>query len=230
MSAVLAVQHADRVQILSDAFAGRAGTITAIRSKIRTSVRSRIAFAFRGDAVTGAWLCRSFAFHGWLHGSFDRTFAHVEEYLAKERSSGQRLRFAEIFVAGISETRGPITRVFYTTGHGGIEAFKFYMPPKAPDGTVYFWSGPRINNIMFRLSGGLEATGAAIMDQARATAAVDLVQGGEPFLAVGGFAELVTVTAAGVTRQKVREWPEDKVGHKINPTAVHDSPPTCGVR
>lgn len=218
MSAVLTVQYGDRVQVLADGFVGTAGTINAIRSKIWTSERSRIAIAFRGDARTGAWLCRSFAIHGWLHGSFDRTFEHVEEYLSKEKSRGQRFRFAEIFVGGISQTRGPFIRTFCTAGHGGIESFKLYPPPTAPDGTAYFWSGPMSNNLMFRIGGGLEATGAAIMDQARATAAVDPIQGGDPIFAVGGFAELVTIDATGITRQRVREWPEDKVGEKIDPT------------
>lgn len=221
MSAVLAVQYGDRVQVLADAFRvndAAPAVLAKVRSKIWTSKPSRIAVSGRGSVPAFAIFGRGIAINGFMLRSFDRTFERIEADLADAKRKGRVLPFAEVFVAGISETRGPMIRCFYTSAHGHLEPFRLYHPVMSGPTAPFFYAGPPIPNLMFRLGAGLDATGAAIMDQARATAAVDPIQGGDPIFAVGGFAELVTIDATGITRQRVREWPEDKVGEKIDPT------------
>lgn len=221
MSAVLAVQYPDRVQVLADAFRSSdaaPAVLTKVRSKIWTSERSRIAVSGRGSVPAFSIFGRGIVLNGFALGSFDRTFARLDADLAKAKRKGRVLPFAEVFVAGISETRGPILRCFYTTPFGRIEPFRLYPPVVFGDMPPYFWGGPPSNNLLFRLGADLETTGAGIMAQARATAAPNVSNPiGEPYFGVGGFAELVTIDRTGIRREIVLRWPEDKPGQKIAP-------------
>lgn len=227
MSAVLAVQYPDRVQVLADAFRAydaAPAVLAKVRSKIWTSEPSRIAVSGRGSVAAFAIFGRGIAINGFVLRSFDRTFARIEADLADAKRKNRVLPFAEVFVAGISETRGPIVRCFVTAAHGIVEPFRLYSPVTSGPSAPYFYAGPPVPNLMFRLGDGLEATGAAIMEQVRATPAPPAGDpSGDPIFAVGGFAELVTIDAAGITRQKLREWPEDKVGQKIDPVAGREA-------
>jgi len=116
-------------------------------------------------------------------------------------------------------------RCFGTAAYGPVEPFKLYAPRTMSfGGDPYFYGGPPVQNIAFRLRDGLEATGAAIMGEARVTPAPPTLDpSGELFFAVGGFAELVTITPAGIKREIVCRWPEDTPGQKIDPTAGREA-------
>ena len=211
MSVAVAVATRDKVQLISDAaFVMPDGRIFELRSKVNSSGRGRIAITGTGDPGAIDAIGRGMVLLAEERG-YDAAIVELSRLLAAGEA---RDRYSVIVIGGISETLGPTLHV---VNIGPPDMGETMTPIAASQ--VYV--GPEIGGLpagawLF----GLDTIAASLVDKARVTPGAPMgTPSGEPILAVGGFAEMVTIDRAGITRQVVREWPEDKVGHKINPTA-----------
>ena len=208
MSIAAVVVLPDRVELLSDAaFVMPDGTLSEIRSKFVVDERARIAITGRGEADVLQAFWRGVVEIAEDH-DYDATIAILSDLLA---NGAAREKHSEIIIAGVSATTGPTAHVLLMGPHTAAETMK-------PIQVQWYIGGP--NNLPLGAPlFGLTMFASKIADAARATLAPPVGDlSAPPIYAVGGFAELGTITAAGITRQKVREWPEDRIGEKIAPT------------
>ena len=223
MSAFVSIVHKDSIELLTDAAIYTPdGTLTGIRSKVFTSMHLPMAITGRGTTLALEAMARGILQIGAALGSFDALVANLEELLFdqwRDAKAGLPEHDIEMLIAGFSEESGPQQWFFVTHDRQpGIEPFRLV---EAPRNCV---AGPPVSAAdVPALSGTigpgfLAKHGADLLEVMRRKRVSDLVFGTDCY-AIGGRAELTTITKAGATTRTMRTWP-DKVGSPINPFAA----------
>lgn len=210
MTAVLAVLHAERIDILADgAVYDDQGRVLRITSKIFSDDRGRIVISGRGknfDMIAG--------FAGGIimnvqQMGFDA--AMVELQKLADAHPGKQQTPTDLVMAGFSLDGQPQLKLFCLTEHSGLP------PMKVIDVPGLFWGGPEIGQLHIDEIGNLSAFGAGIFERARNTPGRDMSDPeSSPIFGVGGFVEHVELTSRGAVRKTLRRWP-DKIGETIKP-------------
>ncbi|TIW11987.1 MAG: hypothetical protein E5V66_11090 [Mesorhizobium sp.] len=221
MSGVLSAISLDAISILTDgAVYDRDGVLLAIRRKVKVSDRLPLAVAFRGNFVFGEVTAHQIISAAEAVG-FDRTLADLEADLPNMPASPD----LEILIAGISESAGPMQRVFRNKQMGGFEPHTLVdpgpmhwglgsdgraislasigIPAPRKDETVHTWLSRYGVNVFefFRL------IAVPLDPDDENTSRQHLV---------GGLLDLTVIKPGSVSTTLLHRWP-DKVGEKIDP-------------
>ena len=220
MSGVLSALAPNSVIVLTDgAVYRRDGSLLAIKRKVAVSERVPLAVAFRGNFAFGELTSRQIIQAAETVG-FDRMLAALEADLPNMPASPD----LEMLIAGISETAGPMHRVFRNKVDGGFEALKLIDP-----GLMHFGFGGDGRAIKFADFGvpaprgtALEAWfsryGASVFEFFRHIPVA--IEPENPNTdrqhLIGGILDMTVVTSGGVSISRLHQWP-DQVGEKIDP-------------
>jgi len=226
MSAFMAAKYADRVDVLSDgAVYSEDGTVMGFERKIWKSDRLPLVFVGRGDALATRAMGAAVEMAERLHKTFDATLECLQQKIEARADSGAEQAALDGILAGISETRGPVIAYFHTYQEDyPVEPFKFHDVPQEitcgsdPEPRALHESGLP----MFWAIDGLRQYGPTFFDVMRQFPMQHLAHPDKPWVyAIGGHLDLATVTADGVTIERIHEWP-DEIGQKINPHPMMD--------
>lgn len=218
MSAFLAVNYGDRIELLTDgAIYEPDGTLTAVQRKVWTSNRLPIAITGRGASKSIELVAFAFLL-GVGNETVDETLEGIGDRLLKmaARAAVQETTPAfEIVIAAISETRGPL--LLYC-GTGDIYGAG-YVPFSLVDAGKTIGGGPNIDAAGIDASKGLRDCGVDIFERMRRIPGPNPAQPDLPAIyGIGGHVDHTVVAAAGVTVDRLHEWP-DVIGQKIEPFA-----------
>lgn len=213
MTAFIALKYPDRVELMADgAVYAEDGTLMEIRTKIAKG-RS-MAIVTRGNATSGKLVADAIAIRS-LASSFDETMEWLQETLSAR--SGQVPEFGfEIIICGVSEEEGPI--ILYATTNSYMDGIPAWTLLNAGTNIIGGHDVP-LNEADFEH--GLIPAGVAAINLMRQSPGINPVKPDlPPVFGIGGHIDHVVVSEAGVTYSRVHEWPEDKVGEKIQPLAA----------
>lgn len=219
MSAFYAVAYGDRIELLTDgAIYADDGTIIETREKVWRSDRLPMALACRGNSLAVA------AVEMILTAStVGRTVDEALEKFADHLENRPRLRDVAIdgIIASVSDSGEPQLNWFTTYGgFDGFEPFVLYDVggewaggPTPSAETLAKWGFPERAAIE-----SLAECGADLFGAFRATKMAHLAHPDRPLLyAVGGHVDLTVVDATGARTSRLRTWPQDVPGRKIEP-------------
>ncbi len=222
MSAYYAVAYPDRIEIATDgATYTDDGTIEALSQKVWRSDKLPIAFAGRGNSgmvrAVGAALdvLTPFGSVDWLLEKFSESLSR-NEHLREVPIDG--------VIGSISDDGKPQLHWFTT-----YDGFEGYAPLRLYDVGNEWAGGPTPHPATLadygfpeRMATSTLAESAADLFEAfRATRMQHLVHPDKPWIyGVGGHVDLTTVRPEGVSMERLRTWPKDQVGQKIEPLAA----------
>lgn len=221
MSAFYAVVRDDKIEMLTDgAVYEDDGTLTAIKRKVWYS--DKIPMAITGRGASKAVELMAFAFLLTdVVGSVDNTIDGITKALEKlaEKAAATDVQPAviEMLVAAISETRGPM--LLYAS-NANAYGFDWLEPYKLYDVGAE-WGGGAIPDVSgLDGSDGLRNCGAELFSRMRRIPGPNPAKPDLPEVyGIGGHVDLTTITANGVTVERLVEWP-DVIGRKIEPELV----------
>lgn len=236
MSSMIILQQSDAVHLITDgAHYERDGTLRQIGSKVRELPRSNSVFALRGASIFNAIE----PFLAPLE-TFDQVAATVPSVLESISNLKTLLtpgapyveRCVEMVLAGWSDERqawlvglattlpagDPEDRVGLSHLPGYVQFQPFMAPPLscAPPIDIDAAVGRSITTRAEIDALDPGRVGLAIIEAQRLTPCDLSDEGDGVQYIVGAFAELTTVSRAGIKRQILREWP-DEIGHRIQP-------------
>lgn len=226
MSAYLAVNYGDRIELLTDgAVYTEDGTLIATREKVVRIASIPCAITARGameplDAI-GLYL----EMVGAITGSFDATMVQIDSLITKMKDQGGPS--FEMVICGISETDGPVIAYFCTAkAYPQFEPFTLYRIYDAE-----LCAGAALDSPAEMAAAGITADsvkdglatkGADIMELMRGRAGPNPLKPDlPPLYGIGGHVDHTVIRADGVTTTRLRTWP-DRVGEKINPFAADE--------
>lgn len=227
MSAFLAVNYGDRIELLTDgAVYTEDGTLVAIREKVVRLASIPAAITARGalgplDAI-GLYL----EMVGAIEGSFDAAMVHLGSLLGKMKEQGAPA--CELVICGVSESDGPVIAYVCTAAaYPGFEPFKLYrieQPDFCGGAPLDFVAElPAAGVTAESVRDGLAAKGADIFELMRRKAGPNPLRPDQPPLfGIGGHVDLTVISEVAVTTTRLRTWP-DVVGEKIDPFAADAS-------
>jgi hypothetical protein len=221
MSAFLAVNYGDRIELLTDgAVYTEDGTLIATREKVVRITSIRCAITARGaieplDAI-GLYL----EIVGAITGSFDATMMQLESLVTKMKDQGGPA--FEMVICGISETDGPVIAYFCTAkAYPQLEPFTLYRIYDAElcGGAALDTATelPAAGITAESVKDGLAAKGADIMELMRRKPGPNPIRPDlPPVYGIGGHVDLTVIRTDGLATTRLRIWP-DVVGARINP-------------
>lgn len=229
MSAFLAVNYGDRIELLTDgAIYTEDGTLVATREKVVRIASVPAAITSRGamGALNAVGLYLEMV--GLVTGSFDKTMVQLDGFVAKMKDKPPAA--FEMVICGISESEGPLMAYFCSAKvYPHFEPFTLY---RIYDGDFCGGAGLDIFQAMesegikaedFRE--GLAAKGADLMELMRREPGPNPIRPDLPDqFGIGGHVDHTVIRADGVTTTRLRTWP-DTIGEKIDPFA-EDAPVT----
>lgn len=223
MSGILSAMSFDgeAVVILSDgAVYNRDGVLLDIRRKVLASERLPLAVAFRGNLALSELAAQRIIDRAEEVG-FDRMLSGIEAEL-----TGVTDRDIEVLIAGVSETAGPMHRVFQT------RPAEYGLAPNTmiDAGNIYFGFGTNGEPITLEAMGippprkgetmetWLSRQGVSIFEHFRQIpVAIDpFDENSDRQHFIGGILDMTVVTRRSVSISLLHHWP-DKVGERINP-------------
>ncbi|WP_139788976.1 hypothetical protein [Manganibacter manganicus] len=210
--------HDDKIELLTDgAVYEDDGTLTAIRRKVWYSDKIPMAITGRGAAKAVELVAYAFLLTDMI-GSVDNTIDGITKALDKladkAAATESEPAMIEMLVATISETRGPM--LLYASnanayGLDWLEPFKLYDVGREWGG------GAPIDPAGLDLSAGLRSCGVELFERMRRVSDINPARPDLPAIhGIGGHVDLTTVTASGITVERLRTWP-DIIGEKIDP-------------
>lgn len=224
MSAFLAVNYGDRIELLTDgAVYTEDGTLVAIREKVFRLSSIPAAITARGAMEPLDMIGLYLETVGAFEGSFDATIVHLGSLLGKMKQQGAPA--FEMVICGISESYGPVIAYLCTAAaYPGFEPYKLYrieQPDFGGGAPLDFVAElPAAGITAESVRDGLGARGADIFELMRRKAGPNPLRPDLPALfGIGGHVDLTVISAAGVTTTRLRTWP-DQVGAKIDPFAA----------
>lgn len=236
MSSMLIIQQKDAVHLITDAASyDRDTVVMKLGSKVTELPASGCVFATRG----ASWASIPLGFLLSKLKSLDDILEAMPGILAGVlavydelplQDAGSRGRNFEITIAGWSDEKQALIAAVATTFEQddpndpqGLSRLPGYRPRIAFHAAALAAVPPvEFSDVVGRAVQTVEhvegldpiTDGLAIFEAQRRT---PVFIGEDIHYAVGGFAELTTVTREGVTRQILKEWPEDVVGLPIAP-------------
>lgn len=226
MSAYLAVNYGDRIELLTDgAVYTEDGTLVMTREKVVRIASVPAAITARGamGALNAVGLYLEMV--GLVTGSFDKTMVQLDGFVAKMKDKPPAA--FEMVICGISESEGPLMAYFCSEKvYPQFEPFVLYrldMPDICGGGSLNTFEAMKAAGLTpddFR--DGLAAKGADVMEILRREPGPSPIRPDLPDLyGIGGHVDHTVIRAEGVTTTRLRTWP-DVIGEKINPFA-HDA-------
>ncbi|WP_027556196.1 hypothetical protein [Bradyrhizobium sp. Cp5.3] len=219
MSAIITLAQSDRVHILTDGAAYRPdGTITHFTQKVRAVPHLELAFAMRGAAIGFGPIAEEIqaaaTSFDWLRTVIVPLIKACSEAYANLLQQCEAGPDFEVVVAGISETTGPSAYLVASHGRYGEPWIVHDLP-----GLVAL---PCDEEILHGIR-TIVPPGASPddVDPAREGVAIMEIQRKKPNLdngdhcVVGGFAQLTTIAASGISTRIIHRWDEDVVGQKV---------------
>ncbi|MBP1848502.1 hypothetical protein J2046_006798 [Rhizobium petrolearium] len=233
MTAFIFRPFRDRVEILSDGAAYTPdGILVGISDKVRRSEFIPLAIVGSGPVPAIDALADVILKAAEVTGSVDETIELLSGSLAACAEAAKHDSPVRIAMGGISETRGPLCWNFQTFEDDSGAAFELRESPTG------FLQGempgidelPELGLTFDDMLGPLEKAGPAIFEYMRHRKRPSPVYPtSDPFYNVGGFLDLVTVTADGYEQKRLVTWP-DEVGWPIRSTiGVKTKPPEGGI-
>lgn len=211
MSVVLAIAYRDRVELLTDAACtDPSGKFIDLTSKVYLSPSAKLAVTGRGAREVVELFAGMVTSAGERLQDFDATLFEVQALLKLRRTMRVPTPAAELLVAGISGTKGPMLNVL-DTAHD--EPYTFLEVPLNVDGLRVCYAGPEIEpNSAPKpdFSHGLIPDGVNLIRSARYVPHVN--EKGRKTFPIGGWLDLTVIGPAGVSKSIVHRWPEDQVG------------------
>lgn len=226
MSAFVSVRLPDSVQLLADGAAyDAAGIVTSFENKIRVSKRVPVAIAVRGAsglALLHADLLCELADDEGVEGLLDALHEYATSLKIRRHLKQDPVFGFDFAVAVWHPETGPAHyRIHGCDGIHGFAPFVLHelgdlvaCGANFPGETLY-----RLGILPVRKDGPTwgRTKGGEIMDLMRGLKGEPLAgdMSAEAFR-IGGHVDVASVTAAGVTVRRIRQW-GDKVGELINP-------------
>lgn len=236
MSSIIIIQKTDAVHLITDgAFYDPDGRVIDIRSKVAGLARSGCIFAVRGANYPSFPLELLLG----LHPSFDSIMTALPDILRNVLKLFDVVtgggapcvqRHFEVTIAGWSDERQAWTAGIASTfqpcdpedvqGVSHLDGYEPFMPLLAASACCM----PAVDGIgilgrTFNRQedvDGLDPVREGLLLHEAQRLVVGITSDGQIQYLVGGLAELVTVSAAGITRQLLRRWP-DQIGKLITP-------------
>lgn len=220
MTAIVAQRLADRIEIISDgALYDQASIVRGFECKIdRLSVNG----IFTGRGLNRALNLIServakvadsaSTYDVFLHGMRSGVETMREQAAALREDESKDISPFQVILAGISESDGPVIHTFGNTSEGGLGAFQLH---NVPYGSAYGHSIPEEMHNHIVSSGGLRKIAVSMFDNIR-----NDPDGNAASMVVGGHIDFTTITADGVTIERIHEW-NDEIGRRILPTNLH---------
>ncbi len=220
MSAVAIILRASEACVLTDG-AGideSVGHLRWIGSKVYLLPKINAAASFMGPKDIGPALADMLS----IGENYDDAEARVGDVLRErleperatiERMTGMPMEFA-LYVAGISEKRGPHSYMIQSIDHPLFAQIKAWTPFDA--GPV--WLSPGTDELLATVDPARfdpVMDGIRIMEAQRQIAQPQGPQG-EMRCIVGGFVQLTTIAGDAITTRIIHRWP-DKIGERISP-------------
>lgn len=226
MSAYLAVNYGDRIELLTDgAVYTEDGTLVMTREKVVRIASVPAAITARGamGALNAVGLYLEMV--GLVTGSFDEAMVHLGGFVAKMKDKPPAA--FEMVICGISESEGPLMAYFCSEKvYPQFEPFvlyRIYDGDFAAGASLDFPQTMKAAGLTpddFRE--GLAVKGADLMELMRREPGPNPIRPDLPDLyGIGGHVDHTVIRAEGVTTTRLRTWP-DVIGEKINPFA-HDA-------
>ncbi|MEQ1406157.1 hypothetical protein ABK249_14545 [Neorhizobium sp. Rsf11] len=222
MTAFLFRPFRDRVEILSDGASYTPdGILVGISDKVRRSPHIPLAIVGSGPVPAIDALADMILKVAEVTCSVDETIAIVSGSLAACAEAAAYDSPVRIALGGISETSGPMCWSFQTFQDDSGASFELRQSPTG------FLQGempgvdelPALGLTLDDMLGPLEKAGPALFEYMRGRKRPSPVYPEtEPFFNIGGFLDLVTVTADGYEQKRLVTWP-DEVGRPIEPRA-----------
>lgn len=219
MSAYYALAYEDRVEIATDgAIYEDDGTIIDLRYKAWHSDTLPLAWAGRGNSimVDGVGLMLSAVS---FMGSVDWALERFQEAIARNE------RLLEIPFDGVigSISDAGVPQLHWFTTYDGFEGFnplvlyevgkEWAGAPQPHPSTLADYGFPER-----MATSTLGESAGDLFEALRATRMQHLAHPDQPWIyGVGGHVDLTTVRADGCTTERLRTWPQDVVGEKIDP-------------
>ncbi|HEY0960656.1 MAG TPA: hypothetical protein VGE05_15490 [Novosphingobium sp.] len=205
MTLIISHRHGGRIDIVSDgAVYDDAGVIHGAECKV--VAMPGMPAVVSGSGKVGLVDAITERFFGIFQqaGSFDRAVVEVSAALCLLAPLVNAPPF-RIVLAGMSEAEGPLVFLLGNTAEEGREPMVLY---KAHHGTAMQHEMPAVMHREIVSQGGLRNIAVGFMEASRRDgwARGDLV--------VGCHVDFTTITASGVTTERIHEWP-DTIGEKI---------------
>jgi len=233
MTAAIVAKQRDRIHIATDAAIYRQGEgVVAFGSKVTTVPHWPGCITGAGNAAAGPLFAPAL---GRLFSTWDLMIDGWTNAIQEIQNlaGAFELSHATIIMAGISEKRGPESFTFQTTltlppgtTAEEAEASPYYQPPfalvKLPDHICTPVPPPAMS-----IAANFEGIATnddpdvcvwslrKVLEMQRQMPLPDGVGG------IGGWVELTTVSAEGVTQRVLRSWPEDKIGGPLRPKPIN---------
>lgn len=217
MSSVIAVAKRDSVVIMNDGAVFNMADYTVMRTHAKATLLPKLnaAIAVVGEVPHGLMLAETL---GMVCETFDELEARAAELWKPLHDAVATACHpdaqARLVIAGISETRGPRVLCVRSRAEGGLPAWTaidetpLFVQP-AYDGIAGIWIDSFDPEAF-----DPETDGIRVMEAQRHCLELHPTTK-EACTVVGGFAQLTTIAAEGITTRIVKRWPEDKIGEKI---------------
>lgn len=223
MSAANVVIASDGAHLMSDALVWNAAdqTITAICNKAILLPQFRAAATIRAEAFV-VFQAVGLALSTMTASSFDEFRSAIGQTLIELNDRLAAMGAASPFdvsVAGISEQHGPSGFRITTLQAGGehLQPWQIVDMPRGfnPCPCNSEADEQEIRAALAAAPATLEGHAIAALKKQRDIARRDLAEGKTPCW-VGGYAQLTTIAASGISTRIIHSWPDDKVGAVIS--------------
>lgn len=222
MSALFVYPTANRIDILADgAVYDFDGVVHAIGEKILVASRATMAVAWMGDHRIGTVMSRLAVTIADMTGSFDEAVERIAVAMSERREEFAGMDPCLLVLAGWSAETGLGCWVGLTKPiDADFDAGKLYRISGLFGGGISTPSGDALEAVGLVTDGPedmLERCGADVLQLIRELPGRPYGHAeGRPLHAVGGHAQLVTITPESVRSKIQHRWP-DRVGKRIVP-------------
>lgn len=231
MTAVIVVAQPERrcIHVATDAAIYQAdGDVTAFSTKVTTIPHFPAIITSLGNAASHVLFGNAL---GKRYASFDEMIQYAESELPGMHASFNLPNGADVVIAGISEARGAEAYLFRTedvvppmNSREEMEAselydipFKFVKLPNVVESPV---CPPEMS-----IAAGYEgidpnADEACVIWSIRKLMTMQRHIALPPGISIGGFAQVATVTAEGITQRIIERWSADMLGNATQPAPI----------
>lgn len=229
MSAIVSMVHAHGVHLFTDrAVWAHDQRLVDIRYKATTSADGRLAVSTTGDADLGRAIARDLCDRADVLGA-EAAIDGLQDYaddVARQVGVRDGLGATNVVVAAYIPGRGGVHRVFRTYPHKHDCAYDVAMPA----GSVY-WTGAAFKaedlprHGLTRRAGERDGAyvrrlGVGIIGVMRYRRGRSREGGPLDIWCVGGGIDCTSLLHSGARVERLKTWPEDRVGSRIVPVAA----------